>query len=303
MFQHILVPLDGSLLAEHALPVAASMAGLFGARITLFHVIERNAPSEIHGERHLDDPVKARIYLADIAGRVVPDGINVATHVHDEPESKVSRSIIDHVREFGIDLIIMCTHGRGGLRAFVSGRIAQQVAALGTTPVMFVQPGESEIPPDMKFHHLLVPLDGNVEHEQGLHVAMRIAKAYAAGLHMVMVVHNVGTLPGETAAIARMLPRVTAAMLDLAQQDAEEYLDRQMELLQAAGLDATAEVLRGDPVPAITCAAERIGADLVVVGTHGKTGMEAFWSRSATPHLSRRLGATFLLVPVLRLCA
>lgn len=145
---------------------------------------------------------------------------------------------------------------------------------------------------------LLGPLDGNPEHEQGLAAARGIAAVYQAGLNLVMVVHNVETLPAEDAAAARMLPRVTAALLDIAQKNAEDYLGAHVARLRTEGFPAEMAVLRGDPVTAISKTAERTGADLVVLATHAKTGLDAFWSRSATPRISGKLRIPILLVPV-----
>lgn len=298
MFQHLLVTLDGSRMAEAAIPVAASLARSFGSRVTLLHVIERSAPREIHGERHLDNPHDAWDYLSVVASSAFSDGVCVEIHVHEEPEDSVPVSIADHVRALGVDLIVMCTHGRGGLRALMFGRIAQQAAALSVTPVVFVQPIEDDDDWQFVCHRIIVPLDGNGEHEQGLHVAEDLARVYGAELHLVMVIHKVSTLPGEDAATARMLPRATAALLELARQDAVEYLNSHLQRLESAGISTTVAVLRGEPVTAISNSAEAVKADLVVLGTHGKTGLEAFWSRSATPHLSRKIRIPFLLVPV-----
>jgi nucleotide-binding universal stress UspA family protein len=298
MFQHILVPLDGSHLAEAALPVTVSLARSFGSRITLLHVIEREAPSEIHGERHLDNPRDAWEYLQKVVSRTFPGDPCVEAHVHEVPEKSVPAAIADHVRELGVDLVVMCTHGRGGLRAFMFGRIAQRAASLSAIPVLFVQPDEGTAVQEFECRRIVVPLDGNTDHEEGLHAAQRLAGVYGAELHLVMVVHTVHTLPGEDAATARMLPRASFAVLEIALRDAEQYLAGHEHRLQAAGVHVTSSVLRGDPASAIAGAAEGGGADLVVLGTHGKTGMDAFWSKSATPLLSRKIMIPFLLVPV-----
>jgi nucleotide-binding universal stress UspA family protein len=298
MFQHILVPLDGSRLAEAALPVAVSLARLLGSRITLFHVIERDAPNEIHGDRHLDNPREAWEYLREVTSRAFPGDLFVEAHVHEEAQKSVPSAIADHVRELGVDLVVMCSHGRGGLRAFVFGRIAQQAASLSATPLLIVQPDEGATAPVFDCRRIVVPLDGNPDHEQGLHVAQRLALVYGAELRLVMVVHTVHSLPGEDAATARMLPRASFAILEIALKDAEHYLDGHVHRLHDAGLSVTASVLRGDPVSAIAGVAEGVAADLVVLGTHGRTGMDAFWSRSATPLLSRKIMIPFLLVPV-----
>src|SRR5512137_596305 len=106
MFKHILIPLDGSHLAEAALPAAVYLAHQLGARITLVHVIERDAPLEVHGERHLSDPDEARKYLDEVATRAFPTGTEVEKHVHSSKVSDVAQSIAEHVGELGTDLIV-----------------------------------------------------------------------------------------------------------------------------------------------------------------------------------------------------
>jgi len=69
--KHLLLPLDGSALAEAALPVAGYLAGVLNAKITLIHVIEKNAAAFIHGERHLTAHAEAEAYLEQIRQRVV----------------------------------------------------------------------------------------------------------------------------------------------------------------------------------------------------------------------------------------
>ena len=74
MLKKILVPLDGSSLSEASLPAAAALAQRFNSRITLLHVIERDAPSEVHHERHLTTAGEAQAYMADVAGAGVHKG-------------------------------------------------------------------------------------------------------------------------------------------------------------------------------------------------------------------------------------
>ncbi len=298
MFSRLLVPLDGSRLAEAALPAAACLAGTPGARVILFHVIERNAPQEIHGERHLTGVAEARAYLDGVAARAFPPGIPVDRHVHEGETGSVARSIAGHAGEFGADLVVMCTHGGGGLRGFVFGRIPQQVAAQGATPILLVPPAPPGGGKAFSCGRLLVALDGNPDHEAGLRVAAELAKTAGGEIRLVMVVRTVDTLSGEEAATAKMLPGATQAVLELAEQDARGYLERHQAALTAAGLSASAVVLRGEPSVVIPSAAERTGADLIVLATHGKTGMDAFWSGSATPNVASRSMVPLLLVPV-----
>ena len=83
MFRHILIPLDGSVLAESALPVAEYLSRVLSARITLVHVIEKDAVASIHGERHLTLHEEAEGYLDQIRQRAFPAGSPVALHVHE----------------------------------------------------------------------------------------------------------------------------------------------------------------------------------------------------------------------------
>jgi nucleotide-binding universal stress UspA family protein len=298
VFKHLLVPLDGSLLAEAALPAAAYLARTLGASVTPIHIIERGAPQEIHGERHLTDPDEACAYLDEVAAHAFPPEVKVESHVHTAEVSDVARSIVAHVGDLGPDLIVMCTHGSGGLRAWLFGSIAQQVIALGTTPVLLIQPQRGGTAPQFTCRRLLVPVDGDPDHAAGLVVASGLAQACAAELHLIVVVHTPSTLSGRQAATARLLPAATSVLLDIAQQGSEEYLRGLMARARAAGLSVTAEVRRGDPAKIIVRTARRTQADLIVLGTHGKSGMDAFWSGSVAAQVSSRSHLPLLLVPV-----
>jgi nucleotide-binding universal stress UspA family protein len=298
MFKHLLVPLDGSRLAEASLPAAGHVAQALGASVTLVHVIEQDAPREIHGERHLSNPDEAYAYLAQVAGTSFPPSVSVERHVHTAEVRDVAQSIVEHTGELGLDLIVMCTHGWGGVRGWLFGSIAQQVIGLGSTPVLLVQPSRAGSTPLFTCQRLLVPLDGDPDHEQGLRVAAGLARACAAEMHLVRVVPTLGTLRGQQATSARLLPGVTSALLDLDENGAEKQLQRQVELLEQEGLSAQAEVARGEPASVIVRSAEKAGADLIVLGTHGKAGMEAFWSESVAPQVCSRASVPLLLVPV-----
>ena len=298
MFKHILIPLDGSLLAETVLPAGAYLAGVCGSLVTLLHVIERDAPQEVHGERHLRDGAEAGEYLDEVARRAFPAGMRVERHVHTDGVTDVAAGIALHVGEFAPDLILMCTHGKGGLRGFIFGRIAHQVVKLGSKPVLLIPPHVAGIMPKFSCRRLLVALDGNPAHEDALRVAVNLAQVCGAELQLLMVVPTASTLSGEEAATAVMLPRATAALLDLAEQEAQQYLQRHLISLQDAGVSITTGVLRGDPVTDIIDSAIQTGTDLIVMATHGKTGLKAFWSGSAAPNVATRSMIPLLLVPV-----
>jgi nucleotide-binding universal stress UspA family protein len=298
MFEHLLVPLDGSRLAEAALAAAAYLSKTLGAQVTLIHVIEHGAPEEIHGQQHLSNPMEASAYLDEVAARAFSPGVRVEQHVHTAEVKDVARSIVEHAHEFGPDLVVMCTHGQGGLRTWLLGSIAQQVLALGLTPVLLIQPDGAAATPAFACRRLLVPVDGNTDHEQGLVVATALARACRSDIQLLMVVSTLATLPGEHGTTARLLPGATSAWLDMSEEAAMAYLHAKEMTMQTLAVQATAEVCRGDPAGAIVRAAQRVQADLVVMGTHAKRGMDAFWSGSVAAQVSSRSRVPLLLVPV-----
>ncbi len=298
MFKHLLIPLDGSPLSELALPAAVYLAKTLNAEVTLLHLIEHNAPAEVHHARHLRTPDEAYAYLNETGRRVFPPELHVKSHVHTAEVSDVARSIADHINELGPDLIVMCTHGRSGPRRWLFGSNAQQVIAVGKKPVLLIPAMQSGTAATFDCKRILVPLDGNPDHERGLRVAAELAQASAASVHLVLDIPKLETLRGEKAATGKLLPRTTAALLEISQQNGEEYLSRLRSDLQALGVSATSEVSRGDPVTAIVDAARRISADLLVLGTHAKTGMDAFWSGSLTSTIAGRSPMPLLLVPI-----
>ena len=297
MFQHILVPLDGSSLAEAALPVASTLAEKFGASITLIHVIEKNAPQEIHGERHLTNPDEAFAYLDQLAGRSFPAGIHVDQHVHTAEVSNVAGSIVQHAGEFSPDLIVMCTHGSGGLRDLLVGNIAQQVIARGTTPVLLIHP-TSDTPRPFHCDKLLIPMDGKAGHEYGLDIAAGLAQACSAEMTLLLVVPTRGTLGGHQAATGMLLPGTMAALLDMNEEAAQEYLAGQALRVKKGSTPISTAVLRGDPASEIAGFSSSRHIDMIVLGTHGKSGTDAFWTGSVAPKLTGLTSIPLLFVPV-----
>jgi nucleotide-binding universal stress UspA family protein len=297
MFKHLLVPLDGSSLAEMALPAAAYLARVLSARVTLLHLVERHPPSEVHHDRHLTNAAEASAYLADIRQRAFPAEVTVECHVHTSEIDDVARSIVDHIGELAPDLIVMCTHGQGGLRRRLTGSKAQQVIALDKTPVLLIPP-MLQAKPEFHCARILVPLDGEAEHEQGLRAATDLARLCQAALHLVYVIPTVDRLKGDDLATGRLMPHTMSIILDMLEEEAAEYLGCHIVNLREAGLTVTAEVVRGDVAKTILDAAKRQQADLIVLGTHAKSGMDAIWSGSLTPVISDRSPAPLLLVPI-----
>ena len=298
MFKHILVPIDGSLMAEAALPAAAFLAEKLGARVTLMHVVEKHAPEAVHGQPHLTNAGDAERYLKDVSGRCFSKRVRVECHVHTNHVDDVAGSIVAHADELQHDLVIMCSHGRGAALHLFLGSIAQSVIARGSRPVLITHPTAEGTPPIFSCRHILVPLDENPEHAQALPVSKELAKACGATLHLTYVIPDLTTLSGEKAVASRMLPGTTSRLLDLTTQDAEGHF-RELEAgLRREGFEASAHVLRGDPASVILAAADLPEIDLVVLGTHGKTGMDAFWAGSVAHRICSQSKVPLLLIPV-----
>jgi nucleotide-binding universal stress UspA family protein len=298
MYKHILVPIDGSEMAEAALPAAAFLAEKLDARITLMHVIEKNAPSEVHGQRHLHSAPEAAAYLEEMARRYFPQHISVNCHVHTAEVDDVVASIVAHADELSHDLVVMCSHGRGAALHLFLGSIAQSVISLDSRPVLITHPTEAGMAPTFSCRHILVPLDGGYEHAQALPVSKSLARACAATLHLVTVIPNLATLSGDDAMASRVLPGTTSRLLEFSTQDAERYLHPLAEQLTADGFEASAHVMRGDPAKVIMDAAIKAQIDLIVLATHGKSGMDAFWAGSVTHKICSQSKVPLLLIPV-----
>ena len=298
MFKHILVPLDGSGLAESVLPAADFLGRVLRAKITLIHIVEQDASPSVHGERHLTNVEEAEPYLAEVARRAFSSEVSVEFHVHTAATSDVARGIVEHQHELTPDLIVMCTHGRSGVRDLVFGRIAQQVVGSGRTPVLLMRPEGAAKERPFFCRTLLAPTDGTPKHEAGLNIAFALARAISSRLHLLSAVRTLGTLAGRHATTGRFMPGTTQAVLELAQTELEAYLQRQVSRFQAQGVSVSAEVRRGDPAAVIAATAAACEADIIVLATHGKAGLEAFWAHSVAAGVLAKTRRPLLLVPV-----
>jgi nucleotide-binding universal stress UspA family protein len=298
MFQKILVPLDGSILAESVLPAVGSLASTLESSVTLIHVIEENPPEAIHNDRHLARPEEAEAYLAEIARNHFPGSTKVNTHVHDAGVKDVAGSLSSHAAEYGSDLVVMCTHGRTGVREMLFGSIAQKVIAAGGRPVLLLRPVESAQPAEFQLRRILLPLDRESIHDDVLPFAIGLARAYQAELALLTIILTFGTLSGEQAAASTLLPGTTAALLDIEEEATREHLQGHLVELKDHGLSVSMGIARGDPASEIVAAGARWKADLLILATHRKAGLDAFWARSVAPNVARTAHQPLLLLPL-----
>ncbi len=294
MYSRLLVPLDGSHLAEAVLPLVSRLARAVGASVLLLHVLERKAPSAVHGDRHLTDVAGADAYLRGIAERMRAEGIEVEYHAHNAPEGDVARSVAAHAEEEGANLIVLSTHG-GGMRQILFGSIAQQVLNRGAVPVLLVRPNQVGNAPPFEPRTVLVPLDATAAAEAALLPAAEIARALGASLHLVMVVGTAETVAAERPS-ATLLPSATRLALELEGQNAADYLEGLATELRTPDLLVSTEVRRGKTTRALADEAAEPGVGLVVVATHGRAGLQAIWAGSVGARLLSRTKAPVLLL-------
>lgn len=155
MYRHILVPLDGSELAEVALPHAIAVAKPSNARVTLLQVVPSTTARTGLGEagvfldaefwRKLDESrvAEARAYLERVAERLTADGLQVDIVLR---KGEPADTVIDVAKELEADLIVMATHGRTGLGRWVLGSVADRVVRASHLPVLLIRP--ADVPSD-----------------------------------------------------------------------------------------------------------------------------------------------------------
>lgn len=294
MFKHLLVPLDGSQMAEIALAPAIELARHKGVSVTLLHLVERDAPTTVHGERHLRDRDSAAEYLVAVAARF-PRGSSVEGHVHEVSVEDVVAGIVAHVAEVKADVVVMSQHGRGTLSTWRLGRLPQQVAARGSVPLWLVKARGTgrAVVPWAGCRSILIPHDDVPEHTPALEVGLDLARLCGAAVHLLRVVPTRRAL-----AAGDLLPGTTASLLEMERLAARDDLLEHLKEIRSRGIEVTAEVVRGDPVRMVLSVGLTRKADVVVLGTHALAGTRAFWEGSVGSRICARASTTVLLVPV-----
>ena len=182
MYRSILVPLDGSPLSEYALPAACDIARRSGAALRLVHVHMRatSNPIYVEGLPMIDERLQSlgkdheRAYLERVRDRISAEqGLRVTIALHDlASEAGRDPSIADALAADAAatdtDLIVMTTHGRGGLARFWLGSVADTLIHVSSVPVLSLRPDELAPPIEHPpvFRHILIPLDGSALAEQ-----------------------------------------------------------------------------------------------------------------------------------------
>jgi nucleotide-binding universal stress UspA family protein len=287
--RRILVPLDGSRLAEAALPAACSLAQTLGARLILLHALEREPPQAVHGEPHLTGAGAARAYLGELADRLRQTGLETDVRVLEAAVDDLALALHDEARACEADLIVMCAHGRTNLRDRLIGRTAARTVRHATVPILLRTVRRPEAP-DFRLRRLLVPLELRQDIEPALDATRALAGPYGAAVTLLAVPE-----PPASAA-TRTLPGTAVVARDLDRRD----LARRLEEV-AAGLrpdvKSVETVVTGEqPTAAIAELSAALPADLVIVLTDPGEPRPSWFEPSTTQQLLGRHDLTLLLV-------
>jgi nucleotide-binding universal stress UspA family protein len=288
----VLITLDGSAVAEAALPYGRALAAALGARVELFSVVER-----LHGilptqRNAADRALHAAIadlesYLDAVTEQVFEQGSNVFRCVigGDPAEEILAAS-----READTAAVVMATHGRGGVRRAVLGSVADKVLRQARTPLLIVRPREDRtVEQRLHVRRIMTPLDGSKLAETALPLATELAQASGASLLLVraqppMATH---TLAGD------YMPDFSSIDRELMAQ-AERYLvSVRAGLPEQITVETVAAPFDGMELPFF---AERNSVDLVVMTTRGLGGLQRLLLGSVADRMVR-LGPPVLLVP------
>jgi nucleotide-binding universal stress UspA family protein len=306
MNKRILVPLDGSKLAEMALPHAAAFALANGYGLTLLRVCPLPAPMSptVWGVAPSTNVVegwdeelnRGKQYLEGVAERIARKGLDVRTAL---TEGEPALSIIAYAERYpDVALIAMSTHGRSGLSWWVFGSVAEKVLHASPVPLLLVHcRHEQEVLEKFQvpeYRSLLIPLDGSVFAAQ----ALDMAKSLAATLHTSMILLSAvseGSITGMSAAGAVATPATLLEWNDESEM-LTSYLQRNRQDLEAEGFTVDARLEYGPPAEAILRAADSADVDLIVMATHGRTGLPRLWLGSVAMKVVQASTLPVLLV-------
>ncbi len=297
MTSQILVPLDGSALAERALPCAQLLAQSLPANLVLLRAVSISPDFEVLG--HVLHDVEAQMeqleaganeYLGQVAERLKGSGPCACMVVRRGPAAE---AIVDYAEQMDIQHIVMATHGYSGVSRWRHGSVAERVLQSASVPVLMVcaKAGESISEEPMTCQRILVPLDGSTRAEQVLPSAVSVAQALDAEivLFRVPIAHVSGAFAGNW-----YVP--LEGTFETANRIAEEYLSRVADDLREQGVRVATATRMGGVANAILEYAEANKIDLITMCTHGRTGLSRWTLGSVADRVLRAGSMPLLLV-------
>lgn len=277
MFNTILVPLDGSQLAECVLPHIVAIARSFDAEITLLRILEKNqasAPAQLFDLLNWQiNKTKAALYLEKTKARFQESGLRARTIVL---EGLVAEGITEYAQNQGMKLIVLSSHGYNGLTQWGISSITQKIILSAPTSLLIVrahqhdiQAGElSETP---VYQRILVPLDGSQRAENVLPIITQLARFHKSQMHLVQVV--------QTPEMARQMPPAPED-IDLSnrvvtrnREEAGHYLEQVKSRSYLEGIAVQTHLITSDNAAvALHQLGEQEHIDLVTLSAHGYSG-------------------------------
>ncbi len=300
----LLVPLDGSQSAEQALLLAAPLAARSGGRLLLLSV-----PSIYTADLSWADAVYAQpmaagapvvsfeglvaeserataAYLAAVAERMQAKGVAVETRM---PSEVPARAILACAEADGATLIVMGSHGRGGMARWALGSVADKVVQAAPVPVLLTRGATPRIRPDLG--RIVVALDGSPLATQVLPTVAWLARVFEASVSLVTVAAG-----PEHVLWSGLAGSASLASTAASERAAENYLLDQAEALRGQNVEAETALLVGDDVAETLCnAAAAPDVGLLAITTHGRGGL-ARWALGSVADRVARTAQVPLLI-------
>lgn len=302
MIARILVPLDGSPLAEQATSYAEALA-TGQSEIVLFRAVDeqetvRDSLGQVmesgdEGTRKYADAAHEDLSLVADRLRQAVSGLKVdITVAAGDPADQILRV----ASEIKADIIVMASHGRGALGRWTYGSVADRVSREATIPVMIVRPSDPDAaPPDVTIRRVIVTLDGSTFAERALPVAKELAQQIKVPIRLIRAID-----PARDAALAVAPTSPVDADLyqqlrDAAEDEAKESLQRAANLVAKDGPETTWAVIEGPATGAILDTVEP--GDLIVLASRGRSGIKRWVLGSVAEKLVRHAPVPVVLVP------
>ena len=278
MYSSVVVPLDGSRLAEGVLPHVVEVTRGRGSRIHLLSVVA----SARGGSGEVNDSVangRARpngemaAYLQGIAAQLEPATAEVQVEIR---SGRQADEILSFAAEVDADLIAMSTHGRSGIGRWVFGSVADRILRRSRCPVLLVRAGHT--PRQAHYQRILVPLDGSELAEQVLpYIKALVTQGTPRSETTVYLVSVLTTGLGDrTMALLTSYPpglQLATPALQYAQAQLLSYLRSVAAVLRDQGAVVRVDVLQGSPAEEVIAYAAEKEVDLIGMTTHGFSGL------------------------------
>ncbi len=277
MFDTILVPLDGSQLADCVLPHVTAIARPFDAEVTLLRMLEKNqtiASAQLFDLLNWQiNKTKATLYLEKAKVRYQESGIRARAVVI---EGLVADGITEYAQNQGMKLIVLSSHGRNGLTQWGISSVTQKIILSAQTSLLIVRAHQYGVHSDEfsekpAYQHILVPLDGSQRAENVLPIITQLAQFHKSQIHLVQVI--------QTPEMARQMPptpediELSNRVINRNQEEAERYLEQLKSRSYLEGIPVQTHLLTNDnAVVALHQLTEHEHVDLVALSAHGYSG-------------------------------